>query len=982
MWRATIRGIFARKVRLILTMLAIILGVAYISGSFVLTDTLKESFGQVYGQFSKGSELIITASRSGANGDGGGGGAFGGRGAVMAAAALPVVQGTPGVRAATGIAQSDSVVFIDKRGNPIAGGVKPTLGISWPTADAGPFQLRAGRAPTNGTEVAMDAATADAEGFIVGDTVDVVVGSQPRKPYQLVGLIGLGTATDLGGVTYGAFDLATAEQLFNRQGVFDLMFVRTEPGASIPAVAQALRAALGPQFTVLESGTYAAQLVGQVKQAVGFINDAILGFAALGMFVGAFVIANTFVILIQQRTRELALLRMLGASGRSIVVSVILEALIVGFVASVMGFVAGIGVALLALKVLPAVGLPIPGGTAIILTRTAVISIGIGVVVTVVSAIWPAWRAASISPMAALTEVRPRPSKPFLRPKPLDPPPVSTFARVVRIVAGVVAALVAVPLAGSAFNASTGATNRGIAAWLLFWIVLIALALFSRAISRFVFSRLMLGIEFTALGIAYIALGLTVVVGATDAVRIVGIGALTLFIGVVIGTALVARPIARVLGTRPVGVLATAVGAAIVVVGLVELAQARDGSGAALWSIVTAVGIALAGFALVVAGPALFGTIGLLARGNAMRNPRRTATTAAALIIGLSLICVVSVFASSVKQNVTKSIETGLRADLILNAPQFSGFSGNLETQVRALPETQAAVALRYGNGGSSVNGSETSIAAVTTAGLGEVLDVGFTQGSYDGLTRNGILVSTQRAKDLNLKVGDTVPVTFAGLTLPPLTVVGIYSNDQFTGAQPAEFIIDQALVNQGGDDGTDNVIYVRAKPGQADALRPAVDKLLATYPTVVARDLAQFQRRQLEFVSNILNIFFGLLAVAVLEALLGIINTLLLSVYERTRELGLLRAIGTTRVQIRRMIRGEAVIIAVLGSALGLALGLVWAWAFVKALGSTGINTFSVPWQQLGGFVALSAAAAVLAAVIPAWRAGQLNILEAIAEE
>lgn len=979
MWRATLRGIFARKVRLALSALAIVLGVAFVAGTFVLTDTLKASYGEVASQFATGSEIIVTPARGGFNILG-----FGRGGATVSDAIVPVIRNVPGVAAVGGLVRSDSVALLDANGTPIARGFNTqTQAISWPGDGVGPFVLRTGRAPVAPNEVLIDVATANQNGIRVGDSVQVAAKGGVARPYVVTGLLGLGTTIDLGALTYVAFDATTAQQLFDKPNQFDAIFVRTAPGADKARIVRDLQLQLGPDIIAIDTQAFAAQQAADTGDFFQFINRFILAFAALGVFVGGFIIANTFVILVQQRTRELALLRALGASGNQVRLAVIAEAMVLGLFASLVGFVAGIGLGAGAFPLLRTIGLDVPSIAPVVETRTFVWALIVGMVVTVASAIWPANRAASTAPIAAITDVRPVQSKPFLRPEPVDPPPPTRQSQIGRVVLGIAAGIVALVLAFAIVTAPESADARQKAAsmWLCFWCAIVAIATVRRA-ARILFSRLIVALEFLGLGGFFITYALVgSFVQSDDAIVYVGVGCLTLFLGVVIGAALVARPIARMLGTRPVGTAAACVGLVIVGIGGFGVANGFSTAEMSPLRIAGALGATLAGLALLIAGPALFGTIGLLARGNAMRNPRRTATTASAVVVGMALISVVSVFTASAQQDARRAISSGVKADYVVNADGYAGFSDEVVDVARAVPAAQAAVALRFISG--EVSGQEESIVGATLPGFADALSLDLEAGSIDGLASNGVLLADFRARELKVGVGDSVVLSVNRAPGVAVPVVGIYRNDRFTGQQPATVIVGMPLLAQLAPRATtDNQVFVTARADEVQALGEQLRTALRAYPTVKVRTFTQFLDDSLGFLASILNIFVGLLLFSLLIALLGIINTLLLSVYERTRELGLLRAIGSSRRQIRRMIRGEAVIIAVLGSVVGLGLGLIWARVFVAALAGSGFREFAVPWVQLGSYAALAAAAAVLASVIPAWRAGRLNVLEAIATE
>ena len=393
MWKATIRGLFARKVRLALTALAILLGVAFVSATYVLTDSVKRSFDSVFSQTLTRIDLQVQGASAL------GGTSTPGR---IPDAVTDQVAAVPGVRTAQGFVRTSLAQFVDADGDTIGGGGPPTLGVSW--VDDGPFSLTAGRAPTGSGQVAMDAGTAQKHGYEVGDRVRVLL-SGAAKEYEIVGLFGFGGTTDFGAVTFAAFDLATAQREFDAGSSIDAVYVQRDPDVSTHALQTRLERALGPGYEVLTRREAALQIGKPVRQFLGFFTDALLGFAAIGVVVGAFIIFNTFTILVAQRTRELGLLRAMGATGGQVVRSVVLEAFVVGAVASVVGLGIGILLGQGLLDLLREIGLDLPATTTVVLGRTIVVSLVVGVLVTVVAAAIPAVRAARIPPVAAIADV-------------------------------------------------------------------------------------------------------------------------------------------------------------------------------------------------------------------------------------------------------------------------------------------------------------------------------------------------------------------------------------------------------------------------------------------------------------------------------------------------------------------------------------------------------------------------------------------------
>jgi putative ABC transport system permease protein len=377
----------------------------------------------------------------------------------------------------------------------------------------------------------------------------------------------------------------------------------------------------------------------------------------------------------------------------------------------------------------------------------------------------------------------------------------------------------------------------------------------------------------------------------------------------------------------------------------------------------------------------VIGVTGTLARGNAMRNPRRTAATASALVVGLALVGLVAIFGESAKASVAAAVDRGIRADYVLKAQQFAGFSPQVADRLRDLPELDAVASFRFGN--VRVDLGEETVAGVDPDQLGAVVDLRMQDGRIADMGDNAMLVHQDTAERLNLKVGDRRAVQFPRGFLT-LRVAGIYEQEDFTGGFPVPFIVAQPAYEDGfGADDQDSLVYVSASDGNTVAARQAIDEVLGDdFPNIDVLTREQYKDEQERAIDRFLAVTVALLLLAELIAVLGIVNTLALSVFERTRELGLLRVVGTTRRQVRRMVRGESVIVALLGGLIGTVLGLIWGWVFTISLESQGITEVRIPVGQLAVFVVLSMVAGVVAALYPAWRASRLDVLEAIATE
>jgi putative ABC transport system permease protein len=848
MGKATIKGLLAHKFRLAATALAIVLGVSFVAGTYVLTDTITASFDSLFKQVTQGIDVAVRSEET-----------FGGfeTGEVrdpMPASLLERVKAVDGVRVAegnvTGYAQ-----LVGKDGKAVTTGGAPSLGVSFnqDTQFTAGSTVRSGRLPSGPTELAIDAKTAEDTGYVVGDRVKVLF-QGPAREFTVAGIIGFGEADNLGGARLVGFDLATAQEVMNREGRFDEIDVAAQEGVTPEQLRDQVRAAVDPKYEVLTGQELAEDTAAQINDAIGqFLGTALLAFAFVALLVGAFLIFNTFTIIVAQRTRELALLRCLGASRRQVMSSVLIESAIVAVVASLVGL--GLGVLIASgLRALLStfLGADIPATGIQFQPRTVVVSLLVGLVVTVLAAVMPALKATRVPPVAALQ-------------------PETAFA-------------------------PTGFRKR----------------------------RIVIGVLVTAAGVAALLSGLFRSEG--NPLVNVASGAVVVFFGVAILSPLIARPLARVIG----------------------------------WPFARA-----------------FRLPGTLARQNAMRNPRRTASTAAALMIGLALVSFVSIFAASIKASTTKILEDSVSADYILFNDNFQPFTPEAAQRLAEQPELAAVAGVRIGPW--KLNGAGKSLSGIDPAAYQQVVRTEVTAGSLDDLASGGLAVKDTVAEANGWTVGETVPMEFPRTGVQQVPVKAIYEDNSLNG----DFLLGLTDYERGFADQADSQIYVKAAPGVAPAdSRAAVDRVMADFPNVTVRDQAEFRAEQARQIDQIINLFYSLLGLAILIALFGIVNTLGLSIFERIRELGLLRAVGATRAQLRSMIRWEAVIIAVLGAVLGLAVGVFFGWTIVRALSSQGITEFALPVGQLVGFVLAAGLAGILAAVLPGRRAARIDMLRAITTE
>ena len=845
MRKATLKGILAHKLRLALTALSVVLGVAFVSGTFVLTDTINHTFDTLFAEVTADVDVTVRAR----SGFGEGGGVDVARDTIPESL-LATVRQVDGVRVAEG-SVGGLAQLVDPRGEAITTTGAPTLGFNWPTEESmSPLRLREGRAPERPGEVVVDVRTAKDNDLAVGDDVRVVFRTG-TAPFTIVGLTGFGNADNLAGATIAAFELRTAQRSFGRVGAFDTVDVAADDGVSALELRQRLAGALPPGVEAVTGDQVAQESADSIKQFTGVFSTALLAFAGISLFVGAFIIFNTFSILVAQRTRELGLLRALGASRRQVMGSVLAEALIMGVVSSALGLALGVGFAIGLQALLDAFGLDLPTSTTQFLPRTVVASVVVGVGVTLAAAVLPGRRAARISPMAALR--------------------------------------------------AEGGDGGG--------------SLRTRAVA---------GLAVGAAGTAALFVGLF---GDMDnGLPMVGLGAALTFLGVAILSPLVARPLAGFIG-----------------------APLRR-----------------------------LGVAGKLGRQNAMRNPRRTAATAAALMIGLGLVGTVSVLGASIKKSTTEVFDRSLRADFAVMNQQFMPvISPELANALSRRPELAAVSG--FTSGEWRHDGASKQLSAGNPAALPEVLNVEILDGDYSRLAAGDLFVEERAAEDNGYLVGDAIEMTFARTGTQTLRIGGVYARNELLG----RYLVSNDVYDRNFTDRFDFVVMAKVAPGVAAATaRSAIEGVVEEFPGVEVRDQAEVKEENRKQINQILGLISALLALAIVIALFGIVNTLALSVFERTRELGLLRAVGMGRRQVKRMVRAESVITSVLGALLGLAIGIVFGAAIVQALGSEGITDLVVPGGQLLSYVVLAALAGVFAAVWPARRAAKLDVLAAIQAE
>jgi putative ABC transport system permease protein len=838
MRNVTLKGLLAHKLRLLLTALAIILGVTFISGTFILTDTLHNTFTSLFSSvYSKIDFQVRGVAQFGGDTSNAVRDPFPG-------SLLAKVRSVPGVEGAAGSVQGYAQL-IAPDGKAIANGSSPTLGMNYDPDKRDPvLNIVQGGPPVTASDVVVDAATAQKYGFRVGQRVRILfVG--PSRTFTISGIVQFGTAGTLAGATLAGFSLPTAQAVLDETGELNYVNVIADPGADKATVQRDIAKVLPPGVEVVTGQTVVDENTNAVDQSLSFFNDALLVFAFISLFVGAFTIYNTFSIIVGQRTRELALLRAVGASRRQVFGSVLAEAAIVGFISSAVGIGIGVLTARGLTALISGFGITMPSGPLVFESRTVIVGLLVGTGVSALSAIGPARHAVRIPPVAVLTD------------RPGDGDRASGLRR------------------------------------LTIW-----------------------GTGLTVAGVAMLAVGLT-----KSATPPVGLGAICLFIGVAMLAPAAARPLSGAIGSP---------------------------------------------FARLLGEP------GKLGQENSMRNPRRTAQTASALMVGLALVSAMAVFGASLSDTITSAVDRSTNANLILTSTsQGSGFSSLVPTVAAKAKGVTVETTLYQGQ--FQVQGSLQALTAVATQHLSDTVILSMTSGSSAALDNGELLIDSSTAISKHLSVGDTVPVKFAKTGTTTLRIGGVYKADALVGS----YLVGSGLFLANFQHPAPFVVLLRTTGSET-----AVQNALSGYPNVQVQSRDQYEHSQAKNVDALLGLVYALLALAVIIALIGIVNTLMLSVIERTHEIGLLRAVGMRRRQVRSMIRSEAVILSIFGAVLGVVIGTPIGLALVASLRQDGLTETSVPYVTLVIFLIVAAVLGLIAAGWPARRAAKLDVLAAIATE
>jgi putative ABC transport system permease protein len=851
MIRVALRGLLGRKLRTSLTAIAIVLGVAMVAGTFMLTDSIDKAFDSIFTDVRAGSNAVISGKTAfDISGD------SGSVAPSLDASLLGTVRSLPDVEAAEGSVDGQAQL-IRKNGKAIVYGGAPNLGFSIANGASrfNPLTLVDGSWPQQG-DVVIDKSTAKKEHFKIGQSVGVQA-EGPARRLRISGFVRFGSVATIGGATLSGFALPTAQELFDKRGRLDEIAVAAKPGVSDEQLVRELQANAPPTAQVKTAAQQAADDASDTNSFISFLRGFLLAFGGIALFVGSFVIANSLSITIAQRTREFATVRTVGASRRQILTSILIEAVVVGVLASLVGLLAGFGLAKALFALFDAVGFTLPNSGLILTPTAVVIALTAGIVVTILASMRPAIRATRVPPLAAVQEGA------------ILPP------------------------------------------------------------SRLAFLRVPGSILLTVLGFAALSWALFADHSTTGLLVWMGLGALMIFLGVALLAERLVRPLATWLGWP----------------------SARLG-----------------------------GAAGALARSNSRRNPQRTASTASALMIGLALVTLVAVLAAGIISTFRSAVDDLWKnADYALTAQNnFSPIPVSVAAAAAKAPGVEAVGNVRAGQ--AKAFGNVYNATAVNPA-AGRIFSIDWKDGSDAVLARlgaDGAFVDDGFASDHGLKVGSAFRQTFADGETAPFRVLGIFKPP--TGGSPFGPVTISASTWDRFNDQPQNLYsFVIMKRGETDANRAALDRTLKEFPNAKVQTRSEFVDNQISGLNSVLNILYILLALSVLVSFFGIVNTLVLSVFERTREIGMLRAVGMTRRQIRRMIRHESIITAAIGGVLGILLGIALGALLVARVD---FIDFTLPVTQLVIFAVAAIVVGIIAAIFPARRAARLNVLQALQYE
>ncbi|MEE1938520.1 FtsX-like permease family protein [Streptomyces sp. TRM 70361] len=854
--KTSLRNFFAHKGRMLLSLVAVLLSVAFVCGTLVFTDTMNATFDRLFADTS----ADVTVSSQDAESDES---PATGKPETVPASVLEEIQGVEGVASAAGSAFSTSVTVVNSENENIGSTTgAPTIASNWGESDERSMEIASGREPRGPGEVMVDADTAEKHGLELGDELRTISALGDFRA-EIVGVTEFRTTNP--GATVVNFDTETVqERLLGGSDVYTEIHVTAAEGVSEEELKENVAAALGSdEYKIQTREEYTAEGMEDIGGFMDFMEYALLAFAGVALLVGIFLIVNTFSMLVAQRTREIGLMRAIGSSRRQMNRSVLVEAVLLGVLGSVLGVAAGVGLAVGLMELMGLLGMNLSTDDLTVKWTTPVVGVSLGVLVTVLAAYLPARRAGRVSPMAALRD---------------DGLPAEG-SRVGRVRAGV--GLVLTLAGAGALLAASGADEM-------------------------------------AVGGTYLGLG----------------------------------------------VLLTLVG--FVLIGPMLAAFLVRGLGAAVLR--------------------MFGPVGRLAERNALRNPRRTGATGAALMIGLALVASLSVVGSSLVASVSDELDKSVGADFILQsdtgAPLVPGAAEAMRSVdgLEHVTEYRVLDAVLTPPGGEPVEESVTAASPTYAEDLGTETVSGELAAAYEP---DAMSVPEDFAEKHGLEVGEKVRVDFAGGEAAELTVnaVTVADSSMDQGAMYLSIATAERYVPE-EEMPLNQIMFAKAEEGQEDAAYAALKQELEPFPQYTVRNQADYKQLLEDQVGQLLNMVYGLLALAIVVAILGVVNTLALSVVERTREIGLMRAIGLSRRQLRRMIRLESVVIALFGALLGVGLGLGWGTAAQQLLALEGLMVLEIPWPTIITVFVGAAVVGLAAALVPAFRAGRMNVLNAIATE
>ena len=857
MIRVALRGITGRKLRTVLTAFAIVLGVAMVSGTYVLTDTINKAFDAIFSESYAGTDAAVTGKAPDISFEGTTANA-----PPVAESVLERVRALDSVEAAAGsIADETATKIVNPDGKAINTRGAPSFGIGLdPTqTQFNPLELVEGTWPASAEEVVIDAGTAEREDYAVGETIRIAT-LKPVRPFRVTGIARYGSVESLGTTTFAVFTIPAAQELLDRQGKFDMISVAAKSGVTPEQLVEDIRPVLPETAQVRTGVEQADEESSEISEFTSFFQYFLLSFAAVALFVGAFVIFNTMSITVAQRTRELATLRTIGASRGQLRRAVLLEAFVIGLIASLVGLGLGILLAIGLNALFKALNLDLPTTDMVIATRTVIVALLVGVVVSVLAAFAPAIRATRISPILAVREGAELPRGRFSRFTPY-----------------IALALIAVS------------------------VLLLARAMFTETLDT-----------------------------AYRLLSIAG-GVLLLFIGIAMISSKLVRPLAAIIG---------------------------------------------------VPGEKLAGVTGFLARRNTLRNPGRTAATAAALMIGLALVTFVAVLANGMKQSNRGAIEEQIAADYVVTSQDgFTPFVSGAGDAAEEAPGVELATSVRAEVG--EVAGVGKYVTGIEPDDIAAVYNFDWEEGSdavLSELGETGAIVDKDFAEDRGWEIGEPFQLLSATGKTITLEMKATYNPPPFYQLLGSVSIL-KSTFDTLHDRPRNQFTFINVAGDPTAAKEEPIEQALATFPDAKVQTREDWITSQDEEFNLFLIMLYVLLALSVIISIFGMINTLALAVYERTRELGMLRAVGMTRWQARMMIGSESVITALIGAAIGLPLGMFLAAMVTKAMEQYEVR-YAIPLLPLLIFAVVAVVVGLVAAIIPAQRAARLNVLEALQYE